>query len=139
MNRWKSTLLAAMFAGASMSGAAWAQDQPSKPKAQSSKADATPVVPAREDLQPGAAPTAQRMDDNTQRAHDRDRDGAKKGTGSASAKGVTADTAGTGATPTAAAGTRDWDKIDANNDNLIQPDEMESWLKQVGPQAKPKQ
>jgi hypothetical protein len=28
--------------------------------------------------------------------------------------------------------TRDWSKVDTNNDNLIQPDEMESWLKQAG-------
>lgn len=35
-----------------------------------------------------------------------------------------------------AAGTRDWGKVDKNNDNLIQPEEMEAWLKQAGPQAK---
>lgn len=44
-----------------------------------------------------------------------------------------------GADTQAAAGVRDWGKIDKNNDKLIQPEEMESWLTQVGPQAKPKQ
>ena len=34
-----------------------------------------------------------------------------------------------------AGGTRDWSRIDANNDHLIQPDEMEQWLQKEGPQA----
>lgn len=33
-------------------------------------------------------------------------------------------------------GVRDWAKIDTNNDNLIQPAEMEVALKEVGPQGK---
>ena len=32
--------------------------------------------------------------------------------------------------------TRDWNAIDTNNDNLIQPAEMEVALEAVGPQAK---
>ena len=34
-----------------------------------------------------------------------------------------------------AGGVRDWAQIDANDDNLIQPEEMETWLQKEGPQA----
>lgn len=131
MNRWKSTLVAGLFASASMSGAVWAQEQTKKAKDQTNKADATQVVPSREDLKSGAAPTARGMDDNAQRQHGRD--GATRSSGTPNAK------ANARAETQAAAGVRDWSQIDKNNDNLVQPEEMEAWLAQVGPQAKPKQ
>ena len=34
-----------------------------------------------------------------------------------------------------AGGVRDWNQIDVNDDNLIQPAEMETWLQREGPQA----
>lgn len=119
MNRWKSTLLAALFTSASLSGAAWAQSQ-------TNKADATQVVPSREDLKPGAAPTVPRMDDNAQRQHDRNTgvdNPAKAGSASAANTGNMAPEV------------RNWEAIDTNKDNSIQPEEMEVWLKKVGPQA----
>jgi len=123
MNRCKPTLLAVILASAGLASAAWAQNQTNN----ETNRDATQVVPGKEDLKPGARPSVQRMDDNVQRQHDRD-------TGSTQAGSAGAATAG-GATQVAQ-GVRDWNKIDKNNDNLVQPEEMEAWLKQVGPQAK---
>lgn len=125
MTRSKSALLAAVFASASLGSAAWAQSQSNETKA--NKGDATQVMPTREDLKPGAAPTVPRMDDNVQRQHDRDR-GIEKPTGPGSAA--------TASTGNMAPEVRDWDAIDTNNDGSIQPEEMEVWLKKVGPQAK---
>jgi hypothetical protein len=34
-----------------------------------------------------------------------------------------------------AGGVRDWSRIDANDDNLVQPEEMEQWLQREGPRA----
>jgi hypothetical protein len=119
MNRihagWKIALVAATLS----SGAAFAADD--SKKVTTNKGDAAQVMPSRDDLKPGAAPTVPRMDDNAQRQHDRNtRSAAPAGTGTT-----------TGAAPsgTAAADVRDWATIDKNNDHLIGPDEMEAYLK----------
>lgn len=93
--------------------------------------DAKAVVPSKEDLKP-MRPSTQTLDDNAQRAHDRDR-----GTGSA-AGGNAGSSSSTVAAGNAGGNqaVRDWGAIDRNNDNLIQPEEMEAALKEVGPQAK---
>jgi hypothetical protein len=95
------------------------------------KADKTQVVPSRSDLQPGAAPTVQRMDDNAQRQHDPN-SAAARNAGPAKSAGT--------ATPAAASAgdVRDWAAIDKNKDNLISPDEMESYLTQSRSAAAPK-
>ncbi|MBA2722026.1 MAG: hypothetical protein H0W48_12930 [Methylibium sp.] len=91
------------------------------------KADQTQVVPSRDDLQPGAAPTVESMDANAQRQHDRNRDGSAQGSSTGAAAG--------GEMAAASSETRDWSAIDTNNDNLISPEEMEAALKADGPQA----
>lgn len=54
--------------------------------------------------------------------------------------GASSDSSASASSGKTAADVRDWSKIDKNNDHLIQPEEMENWLKQTGPQAaKPKQ
>jgi hypothetical protein len=135
MNRIHASL-GAVFVAASMVsvGALAADDATKQGKSATNKADKTQVVPSRDDLQPGAAPSVQRMDDNVQRQHDRDR-----GSGATAAGGAAT---GTNAGRTASADAkdvRDWDAIDKNNDNLIGPEEMEEALKATGPQAKPQQ
>ena len=116
MIRIHTALSAALLAASMVSGAAIAADQPSK----TNKADKTQVVPPRDDLKPGAAPSVQRMDDNAQRAHDRNTGSSKAGTAAPAASRVDP------------AQVRDWSKIDKNSDHLIGPEEMEDWLKQEG-------
>lgn len=115
MHRIHTTTLAlAMLAGLGLPALA------QNPAATGGK-DATQVVPKKEDLP--ARPSVPAMDANVQRQHDRD-SGVKP-------QGATAQRGG----QVAAGGVRDWDAIDTNNDNLIQPEEMEAALKEVGPQA----
>ncbi|MCY7369574.1 MAG: hypothetical protein LH479_01550 [Polaromonas sp.] len=132
MNRITTALNVAAFAATSMVGAAaWAADD-TKAGAKTNKADQTQVMPAREDLKPGAAPTIESMDANTQRAHDRDR-GAKPEPRASAARAAPSAKAG----PALAAGdVRDWKKIDKNQDNLISPEEMESELNEAWQQRK---
>ncbi len=75
-------------------------------------------------MNPAGAPNVDKMDANAQRQHDRD----------SGVAGASADSGASGSGKTAA-DVRDWSKIDANKDHLIEPEEMESWLKQTGPQA----
>ena len=119
-----TTMAAALFATAGWCGAAAAQD---KPSAASDKADKTQVVPAKKDINPYPA-TIEKLDDNAQRSHDRDRTAAPQG----SAVNVTpsANDARTARVPD---GVRDWAAIDRNNDNLISPEEMEAALKEGRP------
>lgn len=112
------TILAALFVGLSVGGTAYAADQTAK-----QKKDETQVVPSKQSLDPLPA-TVDKMDANAQREHDRD-----SGVAGASAD---SSTSGSGKM---APNVRDWSKIDANHDNLIEPEEMEGWLKQTGPQA----
>lgn len=105
-------------------GAAMAAGEEGRPST-----DKTQVVPNREDVLNQGAPTVRNLDSNAQRQHDRD-----SGVASPANTGPT-DT-GTGASNATSNATRDWNAIDVNKDNLIQPEEMETWLKQVGPQAR---
>ncbi|MBA3596296.1 MAG: hypothetical protein H0W40_02825 [Methylibium sp.] len=130
MNRIASKLTIALFAAAGLGGTALAAETAAKP---AHNADKTQVVPSRDDLQPGN-PSLSSMDDNAQRPHDNDRDG-----NTSTPNTSTSYEAGSGNAGQAAAGdaaTRDWNAIDTNNDNLIQPAEMEVALEAVGPQAK---
>lgn len=131
-----ASLSAALVAASVASGAALAADQATKGTNATNKADKTQVVPSREDLKPGAAPTVQRMDDNVQRQHNRNRDGGATAAGG-TATGAAAQGARSGSV--AAKDVRDWNAIDKNNDNLIGPEEMEEALKAAEPQAKPQQ
>jgi hypothetical protein len=157
MNRIHTAFSAALLASSFVGTAALAADQTTG-QTSTDKADKTQVVPAREDLQPGAAPTVERMDDNVQRQHDPDR-AKDAAAGSAAGTGAGAATTGTGTTDAPAAGgtttgsaagdasssggqmaagggeTRDWAAVDTNSDNLISPEEMEEALKAKGPQA----
>lgn len=128
MNNIASRLTIALLASAGIGGTALAAD----PVAQTAQnADKTQVVPSRDELQPGN-PSLSAMDDNAQRQHDNDRDG-----NTSSPNDTTSYQSNAGASGQGAAGeTRDWNAIDTNNDNLIQPTEMEVALKAVGPQAK---
>lgn len=130
------TALAAAVAALSVAGgAAFAADAPAGSK--TDKADKTQVVPARDDMKPGAAPSVPRMDDNAQRAHDPDRAAKSKDKGKgAAASGETTATGGKAGRATSSADVRDWSKIDKNNDHLISPEEMEEALKEPGPGAK---
>jgi hypothetical protein len=128
MNRIHTVLGSALLAGSF--GIAVAADQAATP---TNKADATKAMPAREDLKPGAAPTVERMDDNAQRQHGRS--GAAGGSAAAQGGAAGGKPMASG-TAQVASGVRDWKAIDTNNDNLIQPEEMEAALKEVGPQAK---
>ncbi|MBA3598910.1 MAG: hypothetical protein H0W40_16265 [Methylibium sp.] len=109
MNRINILAGAALVAGSFVGSSALAADQTTN-QTSTDKADKTQVVPAREDLKPGAAPTVERMDDNAQRQHDRDRGsaGAGSGTGTDAAAGTGAaagaDAGVGGATAPAAAG-----------------------------------
>lgn len=128
MNNMASKLTIALLASAGIGGTAFAAD-PVERTAQN--ADQTQVVPSRDDLQPGN-PSLGAMDDNAQRQHDNDRDG-----NTSSPNNSTSDRSNARASQQGAPGdTRDWNAIDTNNDNLIQPQEMEVALKAVGPQAK---
>ena len=91
------------------------------------KAGKNQVVPGRSDLQPGAAPTVQRMDDNGQRQHDRN--AASKTLGAAKPAAPVA---------TGTNEVRDWAAIDKNKDHLISPEEMEDYLKQGRATSVPK-
>ena len=129
MNQRHSTVAAVVIA-ASLTPLAFAGGA-ANPAAQ--QPDKTQVVPDRQDVQSQGAPSVRELDSNAQRQHDRDSGSA----GAQTATGSTAGTAGgSGTGENVAPGTRDWSKVDTNDDNLIQPEEMESWLKQVGPQAK---
>ena len=81
------------------------------------KADPKQVMPARDDMKPGAAPTVQNIGDNAQRQHDPKGAAANKG-GAVTAPGTAA----------AVGEVRDWARIDTNKDNLISADEMEKYL-----------
>lgn len=115
----------ALVAAAGVSATAVAADKTAQAPA---NADKTQVAPSRDDLQP-ANPSLRRMDDNVQRQHDNDRDGNTSAPNTRTGAGMAGSAQGDS--------TRDWNAIDTNNDNLIQPAEMEVALKAVGPQAKP--
>lgn len=150
MNRIKTALGATFVAASVMASGAFAADDSKADKAtKTNKADATQVVPSRDDLKPGAAPTVRDMDANTQRQHDPNSAAAKAGrdemkpdaTPTARGTGETTNLGRAGAQPaaaataTSAADVRDWAAIDKNNDNLISPEEMEEALKAPAPQA----
>lgn len=124
MNRIYTVLGIALLASSTIGGVAVAGDQAEK----AGNADKTEVVPSRDQLDPNP-PTVQKMDANVQRQHDADRDGGSTQQPQAASGGGGQMAAGGGET-------RDWAQIDTNNDNLIQPAEMEEALKATGPQAK---
>jgi hypothetical protein len=113
MVRMHIALASALVAASLTGGGALAAEQ-----TKTNKADKSQVVPQRDDLKPGAAPTVQRMDDNAQRAHDRDAGTARSGSAKPAATG--------------GAQVRDWAQIDKNKDHLVGPEEMEQWLSQSG-------
>lgn len=150
--RIPTVLGAALVAAGCLSGAtAWADDTtPSTPSMMQGSdygnpADKHKVVPSREQVQENAAsPSSSTLDDNAQRQHDRDQ-GADRPAGadnaatdnaesqptphpgmSAESTGNAADQAESNGTPA----TRSWDRIDANHDNSVSPDEMDQWLQQ---------
>ena len=138
MKRITNIAFATLIAGVSVS--ALAADQ----QKQAGNADKSQVVPSRGQVQESSrAPSASTLDNNAQRQHDRDRDQARSSQKSQPADAKQQPSAGAqqqqgssaSGTGESMGQTRDWSKIDANNDNLIQPEEMESWLKQEGPQA----
>ena len=98
-------------------------------------ADTTKVQPSQEAVQQRAnEPSTGVLDDNAQRQHDRNQGSTQRpsadsaGTthqgstdsGSAGMSGI--DTSGGSAT------TRDWNKIDADQDGSVSPQEMDNWL-----------
>lgn len=123
MKRIHTALGAALLASSMIGGVAVAGDKADK----TAGADKTEVVPSREDLNPNPA-SVEKMDANVQRQHDKDRDGNTSQPDTASGASGGSAAAGGGET-------RDWDQVDTNNDNLIQPEEMEAALKAAGPQA----
>lgn len=90
-----------------------------------------------------ATPGVQDLDTNAQRAHEpKGGAGAEAGAGVEAAGssgeargGADASASGGDANASASGETRDWSQIDANNDNLIGPEEMEQALGATGPQA----
>ena len=129
MNRFTSPALLASLA--LMAGAAVAQ----------STQDKTAVSPGQEQIQTQQQdPSARGMDDNTQRQHSRDQGSGATGKGSTATGGSTESTGATasmsGNQAAGQSGTRA--PADANNDNLVTPEEMEASLKAGGtPAAKP--
>lgn len=100
------TALGAALLASSMIGVAVAGDKADK----TAGADKTQVEPSREDPNPSPASVDKTSSPST----------ASGASGGAAAGGGE---------------TRDWDQVDTNNDNLIQPEEMEAALKPAGPQA----
>jgi hypothetical protein len=123
-----STMAAALLASAGLCASALAQDKAAPP----TKAEKTQVTPGKNDLKQSPA-TLEKMDDNAQRIHDRDRAAAPRG----SASNVQTTATATSSTRAAADGVRDWAAIDKNKDNLISPEEMEAHLAEGRPAAQP--
>lgn len=120
MNRFISSMAVAL-ACATFGGATLAQDKSTSPQ----KADKTKVTPGKKEAPKTAEPSVETMDDNAQRAHDRNKTAGAK------------DPAAARRAPTAVGEVRDWRAIDKNRDNLISPEEMEASLKQgASPGAK---
>ncbi len=116
INRTHSTIAVALLACSAWSGVALAQDRPAPARNADSK---TQVTPGKQGNLPNAEPASvERLDDNAQRIHDRNRSGAapRSNTGGQQAG--------------AAEGVRDWAAIDTNKDNLISPEEMMAFLRQ---------
>lgn len=126
--RLTSTMAVALLASAGWCATALAQDKAAPP----AKADKTQVVPGKQDLKPSPA-TVEKLDDNAQRIHDRDRAAAPQG----SASNVQANANAGQAARAPAEGVRDWAAIDKNKDNLISPEEMEAYLNEGRPPAPP--
>jgi hypothetical protein len=124
--RFTSTLSVAMLAGAGWCASALAQDKPATP----ANADKTQVVPGKKDLKPYPA-TVEKMDDNTQRIHDRDSAAVPQGSTS------NAKTTAGQQVRKVPEGVRDWAAIDKNGDHLISPEEMEAALNDGRPPAAP--
>ena len=119
-----STMAAALLASAGLCTSALAQDKAAPP----AKTDKTQVVPGKNDLKQSPA-TLEKMDDNAQRIHDRDR--------AAGPRGVQTTATAASSTRAPADGVRDWAAIDKNKDNLISPEEMEAHLAEGRPAAAP--
>jgi hypothetical protein len=107
MTHERSALLAAAIVAGCLSAGAWAAD---------TSTDAN------------AAPTTQNMDNNAQRAHSKGKTAATAKDDAAHSKGMTGGSANAAESQVASGTTRDWAKIDANSDNLIEPDEMQKYL-----------
>ena len=116
MNRFTSPALLASLA--LMAGAAMAQ----------STQDKTAVSPGKEQIQTQQDPSARGMDDNTQRQHSREQGSGATGKGATATGGSTESTGATasmsGKQAAGQSGTRA--PADANNDNLVTPEEMEA-------------
>jgi len=111
MNRFNSTLAIALVC-AGFGVGALAQDKPNATQ----NSDKTKVVPSKKDVQQ-TQPSNEMMDQNAQRAHDRN-------TGSTPPPSTKAQR------PATTVGeVRDWNAIDKNHDHLISPEEMEAALK----------
>jgi hypothetical protein len=123
-----STIFAALLASAGLCATALAQDKVAPP----AKTEKTQVTPGKNEVKP-IAPTLEKMDDNAQRIHDRNRTAAPQG----SASNVQGSGNAGQATRGPAEGVRDWAAIDKNKDNLISPEEMEAELQRDRPAATP--
>ena len=126
VNRTTSMTAIALLAFAGFGTSVLAQEK----AAPAADADKTQVAPDKKDLKPYPA-TVEKMDDNAQRIHDRDR-AASPQDGSANPQANTNAGQQAGASQ---ADVRNWDTVDANNDNLISPEEMEAELKLASPQS----
>ena len=130
--KYVQPLLGASFVVAAVfSSAALAAEPATAP---GNKADSSKVMPQRTDLQPGAAPSVQSMGENAQRQHDRNAATPKPAPGAAA---TTNSAQPRGAAPDVGE-VRDWAKIDKNKDNLISPEEMETYLNESRAKTQPK-
>ena len=110
-------------------------------------ADTNKVQPSQEAVQQRAnEPSSSVLDDNAQRQHDRNQGSTQRpsadsagtthqgATGSAggmssdSSTGGSSGMSGSAETSDGSAATRDWNKIDADQDGSVSPQEMDNWL-----------
>ena len=115
-------------------------------------ADTNKVQPSQEAVQQRAnEPSTSVLDDNAQRQHDRDQGSTQRPSGDSAGtthQGPSTDSGGPGATSSdsgtsgsagmsgssgadtsgGSATTRDWNKIDADQDGSVSPQEMDNWL-----------
>lgn len=123
MNKITTALSAAALASSLIGTAAWSAD----------KAGASDkAVPSQAEVQQkGTSPSVKDLDANAQRAHDPSTGSGADSSMSKDSGSMSKDSSSAGSS----GATRDWAAVDKNHDNLIQPEEMEAALKEVGPQA----
>ncbi len=130
-NRLTTTLAAGLLASAGLCASALAQEKPAPP----AKTDKVQVAPGKQQDPKAEPATVEKLDDNAQRIHDRDRAAKPPGSAASNVRTTTAPTAQ--ASRGVPEGVRDWAAIDKNKDNLISPEEMEAALKEGAPSAAP--